>query len=398
MTIDTARRMRIGLLVVLIAVGIAMVFTLEMAQGEPDFLAYWSATRLLVTGQNPYDPVSLRALGQETRPDRNPDRGHPFASWNPPWLLIVLSPLGLLPFDLAVRVWMICNIALIGAASVLTWRILPEPLDNRGLLVAMAVSLWSGQSLVTLLTGQTSSLVLVGLVLGAWYLHAGRDTLAGAAFFVATIKPHVTYLVLLLLLLWVVRHRRWQVIWGGIAASLISMAVLSVIFPRWLSAYFTLIRTYRFLFSLYATPTVGSLAHALWGTNLFRFAGILLVPFVFPLLRLVDSRGWLTAMNVALSISVPLAMYGFHSDHVVLLPTMVHIISWLWRGELPIRWARAIGGGLAMLYVMSFRMVIKPGQVFYWFVWTPLALGGLYALAWIQRTRMPGARVDPFVA
>jgi hypothetical protein len=391
MTMDTQRRIRIGLLVVLIAVGIAMVFTFAEGQGEPDFLAYWSAARLLVTGQNPYDPTSLRALVLETRPDRDVDRGQPFASWNPPWLLTVLLPLGLLPFDLAARVWIFCNIGLIGAASVLTWKLLAEPLDKRSMLFVMAASLWSGPTLMTILVGQTSSLVLVGLVLGAWWLHTGRDRLAGAAFLLATIKPHVTYLVLLLLLLWVVRHRRWQVFGGMIAAGVISMAILWTIFPRWMLAYFDLISTHRHLFFMYWTSTIGSLAYALWRTTAFRFAGILLVPFVFPLLRLADSRGWVTAMNVALLVSVPLAVYGFGFDQLVLLPAVVQVISWLWCRELPARAAWAIAGGLVLVYVASFAMVTISYLYSYWFALIPLAWAGLYALAWKQRTTKLGA-------
>lgn len=386
MTTDNQKRIRTGLLVVLIAAAIAMVFTFEQGQGEPDFLAYWSAARLLVTGQNPYDPTSLRALVLETRPDRDVDRGEPFASWNPPWLLTVLLPLGLLPFDLAVRVWIFCNIGLIGAASVLTCKLLAEPLDKRSMLFVLAASLWSGPTLMTILVGQTSSLVLVGLVLGAWCLHSRRDIVAGPAFLLATIKPHVTYLVLLLLLLWVVRHRRWQVFGGMIAAGVISMAVLWTIFPRWMLAYFDLMSRYRGLFFLYTTSTIGSLAYELWGTNAFRFAGILLVPFVFPLLRLADSRGWMTAMNVALLVSVPLAMYGFGFDQLVLLPAVVQVISWLRCRELPARAAWAIGGGLVLVYVASFAMVTISYEYCYWFALIALALAGLYALAWKQRT------------
>jgi len=377
-----------------VLIGVLTVAVFADGVGESDFLAYWSAARLLATGDNPYDAVALRTLQHETRPQREPVRGTAFASWNPPWLLVVLMPLGLLPFDIAVTVWKLCNIGLILAASALTWQMLTEPLDKRGILFVMSVSLWSGQALSAIIVGQVSSLVLLGLVLGAWWLRAGRDRLAGAALFLATIKPHVTYLVLWVLLLWVVRHRRWQVLWGMIAAGAIAITIVWTIFPRWVWAYLDLLNGHRFLFFQYTTPTVGSLAYTLWGTNMFRFAGLLLLPLAFSLVQLADSRGWLTAMNVALLISIPLALYGFNSDQVVLFPAMVQVIFWLWRRELSLRSARLISGGLIVVYLASFGMlVIENRRHGYWFSLIPLALAALYAAAWKQRTGTQAASV-----
>jgi hypothetical protein len=395
MTMRAYRTIGKGLLIVLAGVllGVLTVAVSSSGVGEDDFLVYWSAARLLTTGGNPYDPLALRTLERETRPGRGEEYGRAFASWNPPWLLVVLLPFGLLPFDLSVLLWKLCSIGLIVAASALTWRMLTEPADRRGILLVAGVSLWSGQALSALVLGQVSSLVLMALVLGAWWLHTSRDRLAGAALFLATIKPQVTYLVLLLLLLWVIRHRRWQVLWGMIAVAAMSMAIVWIVFPRWVPAYVNLLSGHRSLLFQYATATVGSLVEALWGTNLFRFAGLLLLPFVPSLLQLVDSWGWLTAMNAALLISVPLAPYGFNADQVVLFPAIIQIISWLWRRDLPLRRAWMIGGGLAAVCLASFAMLFISFRYCYWFALIPLALAGLYAAAWNQRTAPPAASV-----
>jgi hypothetical protein len=395
MTMHAYRTIGKGLLIVLAGVLLA-VLTVAVSSsgvGEDDFLAYWSAVRLLATGGNPYDPLALRTLERDTRPGRGEEYGRAFASWNPPWLLVVLLPFGLMPFDLAVLVWKLCSIGLIVAASALTWRMLTEPADRRGILLVAGVSLWSGQALSALVLGQVSILVLIGLVMGAWWLHAGRDQLAGAALFLATIKPHVTYLVLLLLLLWMIRYRRWQVLLGMIAAGAMSIMIVWLMSPGWMPAYFNILSGNRSLFFDNITSTVGYLAYALWGTDQFRFAGLLLLPFAFLLVRIADSQGWLTAMNVALLISVPLAPYGFNADQVVLFPAIIQIISWLWRRELPLRWAWMIGGGLAAVYLASFAMLFISFRYSYWFALIPLALAGLYAAAWKQRTAPPAASV-----
>ncbi len=390
----TVRRLlSIVVLAALIALLVAVLTVAVFAEGigEDDFVAYWSAARLLATGQNPYDPAALLDLQYLTRPDRGQEYGRAFASWNPPWLLAILLLLGLLPFDLAVRLWVLCNIVLIAAASALTWHLLTESWDKQSSLLVTAVSLGSAQALSLILVGQVVGLVLMGLVLGAVCLRDHRDEWAGAALFLASIKPHVTYLALLLLLLWTIRHRRWGVLWGMLAAGVLSMMIVSAMFPRVALAYVQLLTAHQPLLFQYATPTVGGLVHALFGTQLFRFAGLLLLPFAPSLVRLADSRGWLTAMNVALLISVPLAVYGFGFDQIVLLPAMLQIVSWLWRRELPLRMARVIGGGCVLVYIASYAMVIVSYRCGYWFVVIPTALVGLYALAYKERAAMTGA-------
>lgn len=379
-------------LAALIGVLLAVLTVAVFAEGvgEDDFVAYWSAARLLAMGENPYDPVALRDLQRQTRPDRGQEYGRAFASWNPPWLLAILLPFGLLPFDIAVHLWVLCNIGLIAAASVLTWQMLTGPSDRQSGPLVAAVSLGSAQALSVILLGQVVSLVLVGLVLGMVWLRGHRYKLAGAALFLTTIKPHVTYLALLLLLLWTIRHRRWGVVWGMLAAGALSMMIVSVVFPRWALAYLQLLSDHQPMLLQYATPTVGGLAHALWDTQLFRFAGLLLLPLAPSLVRLADSRGWLTAMNVTLLISVPLAVYGFGYDQVVLLPAMLQMVSWLRHGELPARMARAIGVGCVLVYAASFAMVIVSYRYGYWFVLIPVALAGLYALAYKVRAEIAG--------
>lgn len=350
--------------------------------GETDFLIYWSATHLLATRGNPFDLGSLRSLELETRPERWQDERHTLAAWNPPWLFVLLLPLGLLPFDLAAHIWMICNICLIGAAAALTWQKLVGTIDRRSMVIPLALGLYFGPSLVTIEMGQISVLLLIGLVMTVHWLHAGRDKLAGVTLLLTTIKPQATYFVLLLIILWAIHHRRWQVFGGMAAALILSAIVLWIIFPNWVSAYFRLVSSHAFF--QYSTSTLGGLAYALWGTNLLRFAGILLLPFTPFLLRMVDSRGWLTALNAALLVSVPLAPYGFTFDYLVLLPTVLQIAAWLWHRELPVRWVYKIGGGLVLLYVVLFAM-LTTDLYYHYFTWVPLALAGLYALAWRKR-------------
>jgi hypothetical protein len=60
--------------------------------GQGDFAEYWSAFQLFVENKNPYSP----SLTLETQRVFGPCV-EPILLWNPPWLLVLFSPL--LSFD-----------------------------------------------------------------------------------------------------------------------------------------------------------------------------------------------------------------------------------------------------------------------------------------------------------
>ena len=385
---------RFGLLVVLIILLILMLSRLRTSAGEADLVVYWSASRLLATGGNPFDQTMLQSLQRTTRPNLAAQPGRIWAAWNPPGLLVVMLPLGLLSFDWAARVWLLCSMGLILMASIWTWRWSASSAHPRGLLIVLGSTLAFGQTLSCLHEGQITGLVLVGLVVGLWCLQAGHDRWAGAALLLATIKPQIVYFVLWLVALWIIRHRRWQVAVGMAGAAVACMSVLWLLFPGWVPAYVHLLTSHPSQMFIMSVATLGGLAYALWGTHLLRFAGVLLLPLTGAVLSLANSEGWLTTMNVALLLSVPLAPYGFNFDQVVLLPSIIQMIVWMWRGELARGWTWAIASGLLLMNIALLRMLLLPAFYNHWLAWLPLVLAGLYMLAWKQRRPAAGRKTN----
>jgi len=382
------------LLIVLVFALVFMLSHLRTSAGEKDLLVYWSAARLLATGGNPFDQTMLQTLQRTTRPNPVAHPAQIWAAWNPPWLLLVMLPLGLLPFDWAVRAWLLCSMVLMLMASTWTWRWSASSAHPRGLLIVLGSTLAFGQTLCCLHEGQISGLVLVGLVVGLWCLQAGHDHWAGVALLLTTIKPHLTYFVLWLVLLWVIRHRRWKVAVGLLGSALACMLALWLIFPGWLPAYVRLLSGNTNVFFEILSATIGGLAYALWGTQVLRFAGVLLLPLTGAVLSLANSEGWLTTMNVALLLSVPLAPYGSNFDQVVLLPSIIQMIVWMWRGELARGWTWAVAAGLLLMNTALLRMFLLPALYGHWFAWLPLVLAGLYMLAWKQRRPAAGRKTN----
>ena len=87
--------------------------TINTAASDPkyvrDFVEYWAATRLLLTGNNPYGPQELfdlqRSVGWTD--------SIPLLMWNPPWTLSFILPFGLASFDVAQFLWLLLNIFIV---------------------------------------------------------------------------------------------------------------------------------------------------------------------------------------------------------------------------------------------------------------------------------------------
>lgn len=86
--------------------------------GSNDFVEYWAAGRLLLAGENPYDPEALLAVERAVGWPKT----KPLMMWNPPWTLLLVAPFALLPFKVGVLAWLLTNIVLLMACSVILWR------------------------------------------------------------------------------------------------------------------------------------------------------------------------------------------------------------------------------------------------------------------------------------
>ena len=146
--------------------------------GEQDLITYWSASRLLVTGENPYDPDALGRLKGELRPEIAVN-GPVTPAWNPPWLLLTLAPLTLFPFYLAIRIWIFLNIAFIVIALSLVWQMHGQASDTRGFILILGAGFLLANTITLLRLGQITSLILLCLVLVVWLIQKEMYYLAG---------------------------------------------------------------------------------------------------------------------------------------------------------------------------------------------------------------------------
>jgi Glycosyltransferase family 87 len=167
---------------------------------QTDFLSYWSAARLVLTGQ-PAGAYDLAVHGAVERSAAAMQGALPFA--NPPPFLLLIAPFGLLSYPAAAAAWIAASAAAYGLA---VRRFAPG-------------SLWLAFAfppvLVNAITGQ-SGFLTAALFLGGLALLQARPVAAGLLLGCLIVKPQLAIALPLVLL----AGREWRAIAGAAASSL----------------------------------------------------------------------------------------------------------------------------------------------------------------------------------
>lgn len=321
--------------------------------GQADFIAYWSAARLFVTGKNPYNLSNISDIQIQEFPERQTNEGDfLIVAWNPPLLNLLLSPLGMVTFKTAVHIWLFVNLFLIGISVLISWDLSSKPFDNKGFIYILLISLLFIEVLISLIIGQITSIILTSLLLSYWLLKKKMDYLAGIALAFSTIKLHLIYFPLLLILLWSTCSRRWKLISGFLSAILFSSVIMWIFLPEWISDYIQLLSNLPNYSD--TTSTLGNLFRSLIGINGFNYTFILVLPMVIPFLRSFNIFKEIAPINASILISIFFAPYGFGVDHILALPSFIQIYSWIRKKQLPI----GINITFAVIYFMCNALII----------------------------------------
>jgi hypothetical protein len=198
----------------------------------PDVICYWTAGKSLAAGQSPYDPGRQARIQQEYGWDKETTgRGtYDFLPYYyPPWfglLWVLLVPLG---YEGAKFAWFFLNVEL----SLVTGYLLRHNLPGVAPRIPMVLVPVCAFTLACVLLGQTTMLVFFLITLSWSLLRQHRDGAAGVALAWLTIKPQLTAVLLLGILIWLVRQRRWRAVQTYFATLALFCLVCTLIVPSW---------------------------------------------------------------------------------------------------------------------------------------------------------------------
>jgi glycosyl transferase family 87 len=339
--------------------------------GVRDFVEYWSASRLLLSGGNPYAPKELLALQQAVG-----WRGAaPLLMWNPPWTLSLLLPFGLLDFSLSQFVWLFTHVLAVLISVQLLWRVYGD--SPNGFRLSWVLAFTFVPTIFVLILGQITPLVLVGIA-AFIYLEKRKQWLAmGAVLTLTAVKPHLLYLFWVVLLLWIWEQRRWRVALGALVTGLIA-AALPLGFDADVYAQYVELHSLSGIRQPFdwPAPTLGNIflilleLKSVW----WRY-----LPSAVGLVWLIDywrrhRRNWRWAerLPAILLVSVVTNIFFWTYDQVILLPALVQATAWIKRANIPWHKSAAVLCYLAVNAVhciMRFRFAEE-----LWYVWLAPAL------------------------
>ncbi len=352
---DESRARMWPLVVAASVVVLIPVLVLATGAGVPfrnDFAAYWPVGRLLLAGQNPYDPGAIEALQRSVGDTLGGDSVVRY----PPWSLPLLLPFAALPYVPGWYLWITLQVLLVGVSSVWLWHLL----GGRGKPgIPLAVAFCFPAGLFVALGGQIGGVLLLGVSAFLWAVLRRRDVLAGASLGLLTLKPHLFLPLGLVVLLWAARERRWRVPAVAVITIMIGSALAVALRSEVFSDFGEFLRTPGT--SWQRALAVGTAASSALGT---RESWLQWVPAVMATIfvvllwsRFADRFDWRRALPLILVLGLVSAPYLLVHDLVLLVPALLTmalcVLAW---ESAKLRWL----AGLAFAF---FCIIVWFGQI-----------------------------------
>src|SRR5271165_1937908 len=356
-----------------------------------DFYPVWLAARAsLQTSSDPYSPEMTRAIqtglfgrALDARIPSDPADLRMFA--HPAFTILMMWPLAEMPFEVA-RVLLCTLLGLMTLASVFVWmRALggathpsrPTPL---WLAVAVLFTLCSYPVLEGLYAGQLGLFVAFLLACCMLAVRHDRFTLAGMLLALTTIKPQMTLLAILYLLVWSLQDgRRLRLCLSFVVTMLTLAGGAWMVWPHWIQSWIGALNAYH----QYARPPLVSevlaapLGAQAGSPEIYGITAALVIFCLWLIWRgrraLADSAQFWFTLALLLAVTTVILLPGQAVyDDILLLPGVL-LVACCWR-TLRADWAPktllAIGTGLllwpgtASLTLIVLRPMLTP-ELFY---------------------------------
>ncbi len=378
-----SERLRTVIKLILLGLALAALWVLHTRLNvfpPDDFVEYWSAGRLTITGGNPYDVVQMLSLEKSAGWPRD----DALMMLNPPWALAIAMLIGIFNYTLSRYLWFILGTAAIGFCSIILWRLYQG--DEKRQWVALAVLFSFGPALHALKSGQISLLILVGIAGFLYFYKKGFEFWSGVLANLVLIKPQLLYLVILAIIVWSLANKRYRVL-AGIAAGLVAMlGTVLLVNPHAVGQYIHMISNYPF--ADWVTTTIGANLRVLLGPGMFYVefipTAVGIAWFLVFWYRHHHTFTWINDLPLIILVSASTTAYAWTLDYLVCIIAIVQIailfdfrhLTW---SKVPI-----------LLFYLLLDLVIVFGrfsQNWYWWVPISLLIWYLISRAYLSRNR-----------
>jgi Glycosyltransferase family 87 len=279
-----------------------------------DLTQYWAAARLVRL--NPYSFQSVAVLEKSAGVSVS---GTPLVLKNPPWAIPFILPLRFFNYRVAFALWTVFSVVVVAGCVRAVW----QRIEKSESLFSILLPILFGPTIVLLMLGQWTVLVLLGITGFLIMVERRRDWVAGAFLVLVMGKPHVALLFLLAIALWTLRFRRWAIFYSAVSAlaatSLAMLAINPHIFIQFLG------RTRQVVDETVLYPNLGGMLYMVTGHHVLallpQIAGIVWLIFYWSF-RWHDWN-WMTDGMLVLVVSIASSYYSYPYDEILMLPALV---------------------------------------------------------------------------
>jgi len=217
--------LRMGLLFVMCILGITILLLRFCQNMGPerylynvDFRAFYSAGQMLLAGVGVdfYDPMTQYSWQSKFVEMSSPAQLLVFL--NPPFVAIPFALVAMLPMPAAYLAWAIVNVTLLAIVCYLLVEILADA-GHRAQYAVLVLTLLFLPVIVTLMQGQLSFLLMIGVLMSWRAFQAGKELESGLWLGLLLVKPQLA-LVPALVMLW---QRQWRALAGLTLAGAVSL-------------------------------------------------------------------------------------------------------------------------------------------------------------------------------
>jgi hypothetical protein len=338
-----------------------------------DYVAFWAADRLNTVGKDPFDPALLEAVEREA----NPATVDVLVMWSTPWGLTLVAPFTRLGPQTGHVLWQLAQLGTLLLAVEILWRLRGGTAETRWQVWLLTFTYLPCYFL--LVTGQFGAIMLLGFAGFLYFLKRQMEIAAGACLALASMKPQLTFLFWIALLLWALDGRRWRVAVGGIlaVAALLTLPIYEnphLPWQYWVSL------TQRTQTYSHLSPVAGTALRFLLAPGRMWPQFIPLVPGLLWLAwywrRHRHAWDWNERLPALLFASFLAAPYGaWPFDLVVLLLPLIFRAREL--EALPPRQRATIVIAYAAVGSIALCQILREVEYF-WFVWMTPALLTIY--------------------
>ena len=202
---------------------------------EKDFLVPWLGARtFLQYGNSPYgEPATQRA--QIVYYGRLAAAGQdPLMLWLPFPVELFYFPIALVPdYALARAIWMTCLEIAMLALGALSLQVTGWKVGRLLLPILFLFPLFWVYGALSLASGSAAGFIALALVGFLLAVRDEHDELAGGLLILMVSAPRLTGVLAFFIFWWMIRRRRWRVLWGFLMGFAILLGLAFLFLPDW---------------------------------------------------------------------------------------------------------------------------------------------------------------------